>query len=73
MSSIILWFAGSSIVGYLLLRYHRQIAGFRERESCPPGHADVVLKRTIYDVVAVGTALAWVLSVFELVKLFFTS
>ncbi len=68
MTTPILWFAGSSLIGYLLLRYHRQIAAFRERESCPPGHADVVLKRTIYDVVAVGTALAWVLSAFELVK-----
>jgi hypothetical protein len=59
MTTLILWFAGSSVVGYLLLRYNRQIAAFRERESCPPGHADLV---------AVGTALAWVLSVFELVK-----
>ncbi len=69
MTTLILYFAGSSLIGYLLLRYNRQIAAFRERESCPPGHADVVLKRTVYDVVAVGAALAWVLSVFSIIKL----
>ncbi len=68
MTTPILWFAGSSIVGYLLLKYNSQIAAFLERESCPPGHADVVAKRTVYDLVAVGTALAWVLAAFSLVK-----
>lgn len=60
------WFIGSTLIGAALLRYNHLIVAFRERESCPPSHIDVVVKRTIYDFIAVGTALAWILSFFKL-------